>query len=636
MPTFSLTSEQETILAYRPGQHCRVVAGPGTGKSATLVALVNKLLGETTAPKVRLLTFTRAATSELAKKVSEHSVAAALRPSTIHSFAISVLLQNPGAASLPAPLRIADDWEDQRIVRPSLARRAGVSVKRLDRLIREMAANWESLRRHEDTHIDPNERVRFLGAWQENRDILGYTLLAELPYALLGALRDHPDLQGVDYDVLIVDEYQDLNACDLEVIKLLSQRGCSIIAAGDDDQSIYSFRKAAPEGIRRFLEEYPGANDYFLSISQRCGGRILEWASHIIEGDPDRRLDRPRLTSSESCESGEVALLAFGNESSEAEGIADIVHALIEREGISAGEILVLLRGDFHSSFSNPIKHQLQLRNVPYSDPEAVNRILEDSTNRQVVEMLRLLINRYDSLAWAALLKITSGIGDGFFYYIYELAKNSRSQFGSALLAAHREDFPNGPSVSCSRAHSLINELLTWIDAHPLSAESPSSGWGEWIRTIGDDSVLPRPNDEMIELLERIDRVSEPGLSLGRYLNQISPLARDIAQAESSGVRIMTMGGAKGLTVQATIITALEEGIVPRPDCSLDEERRLLYVAMTRARRFLYGTWARRRRGPTARSGTPRAGWRRTFSPFFRGGSEQSQDGYTYIRTRWL
>src|SRR6266851_1094792 len=142
---FVPTPEQTVILGHGVDRHARVLAGPGTGKSATLVALVNQLLSGNPAPRLKLLTFTRAATGELAKKVSEHPAAAAERPSTIHSFAISVLLRNPGTGDFPQPLRIADGWEDDQIVRPTLARRADVRVTRLKNLFREMAANWESL-----------------------------------------------------------------------------------------------------------------------------------------------------------------------------------------------------------------------------------------------------------------------------------------------------------------------------------------------------------------------------------------------------------------------------------------------------------------------------------------------------------
>ena len=206
------TPEQRLILAHDWRIHARLLAGPGTGKSATLVALVDQLLTENPAPRIKLITFTRAATAELAKKVSEHPAAAAERPSTMHSFSIAVLLRNPGTGDFPQPLRIADKWEEKRIVHPTLAHRINVRVNHLDNLIREMAANWEFLQPREHPRVEPAERARFVGAWNEHRHIYGYALLAELPFALRQALHDHPDLEGVDYDLLIVDEYQDLNA----------------------------------------------------------------------------------------------------------------------------------------------------------------------------------------------------------------------------------------------------------------------------------------------------------------------------------------------------------------------------------------------------------------------------------------
>jgi DNA helicase II / ATP-dependent DNA helicase PcrA len=331
MTEFDPTPEQRKILEYKPDHHARVLAGPGTGKSATVVALIDGLLEGMPAPRIRLLTFTRSATGELAKKVSEHPAAAAERPSTIHSFAISVLLRNPGTADFPEPLRIANPWEYGNLVRPTLARRAGVGVRELDRLVREMAASWESLQPEDDERVDAETRARFLGAWDEHRRIYGYTLLAELPYALRQALLDHPDLEGVEYDLLVVDEYQDLNACDLAVLHLLADRGCSLVGAGDDDQSIYSFRRAAPEGIRRFPEDYEGADDFTLSISQRCGSDIIEWATFIIEGDPDRP-PRPRLEAADEASPGEVALLAFDGHVAEARGVATLIEKLIEEE----------------------------------------------------------------------------------------------------------------------------------------------------------------------------------------------------------------------------------------------------------------------------------------------------------------
>jgi DNA helicase-2/ATP-dependent DNA helicase PcrA len=635
MAAFVPTPEQQAILGHDPKTHARVLAGPGTGKSATLVALVNQLLSGVEAPRVKLLTFTRAATGELAKKVSEHPAAAAERPSTIHSFAIYVLLRNPGTGGFPEPLRIADDWEEKEIVRRTLARRINVRADRLENLFREMAANWESLNPEQNRRVDVAERARFVGGWNEHREIYGYTLLAELPFALRNALHNHPDLEAVGYDLLIVDEYQDLNACDLEVLRLIANRGCSIIGAGDDDQSIYSFRRAAPKGIRRFLDDYPGSGDYHLSVTQRCGSRIIDWATYVIEGDPGRPRNRPRLNSADGSPPGEVALLSFAGEGSEADGVTRIVQRLIDVEHVPASEILVLLRGDHHGIFSGPIKERLTRLNIPVSDPGIVERVLGEEANRKMLEILRLLVNRQDSLAWASLLKLTGGIGETFFEYVYERARENRIQFGQALLDSYAVDFPDGPARSSGRAHTLIESVLAWLEAHHLPDDAPEQGWGNWIVSVAGEGILPAPSEELATLLRKLDSVAEKEEEFGRYLGQISPLGKDITLAESLGVRIMTMGGSKGLTVQATIIAAIEDGIVPRPDCDLAEERRLLYVAMTRAKRFSFVTWARQRRGPTARAGAPRVAIRRRHSHFLDGGPVESEDGYAYIQRRW-
>jgi ATP-dependent DNA helicase UvrD/PcrA len=631
---FDPTPEQQEILAYQPGHHARVLAGPGTGKSATIVALIERLLEGAEAPRIRLLTFTRAATGELAKKVAQHPSAAAERPSTIHSFSISVLLRNPGAGGFPEPLRIADPWEYENLVRPTLAARVGVGVRELDRLVREMAAAWESLEPEEDPRVNARTRARFLGAWDEHRRVYGYTLLAELPYALRQALIDHHDLQGANYNVLVVDEYQDLNACDLSVLHLLADRGCSLIGAGDDDQSIYSFRRAAPEGIRRFPDDYVGADDFALSVSQRCGEAIIDWATFVIEGDPDRP-PRPRLEASEDAPDGEVALLAFDGHVSEARGVAALIQKLVEEEGVPAEEILVLLRTDYNKHFSRLIDTELARLGIESSDPEVVGSMLAERENRWLLAAFRLLVNRQDSLAWATLLHLTRGIGEAFVNFVYDVARESRTQFGAALLDARAEDFAGAPAGAGRLARHVIDSLSEWLDGIDVPATEDQNDWGEWIALTAGYGPVPAPSDELRELLIALDENAEPEQGLGRYLGQIWPLGRDRALAESPGVRIMTMAGAKGLTVQATIVAALEDEIIPRQEPPLDEERRLLYVALTRAREYVFGTWARRRTGPTARVGGGAAITRRTLTRFLRDGPVASEDGVRYIRARW-
>jgi DNA helicase II / ATP-dependent DNA helicase PcrA len=245
---------------------------------------------------MRLLTFTRAATAELAEKVAGSPEADIERASTIHSFAIASLLANPGSAPFPEPLRIADDWEVDQIIAPGLRTIVGVSkdvVKK--KLLPEMAAGWESLEPRPRADVSEEVRNRVLGAFQQHRRVFGYTLLAELPDLLRRALQTHTDLVGLDFKFLVVDEYQDLNACDLSVLMLLARGGTSIFGVGDDEQSIYGFRMAAPEGILRFLDDYPGAGDYQPTVSHRCGSEIVKWARYLIESNADRPAHKTRL-----------------------------------------------------------------------------------------------------------------------------------------------------------------------------------------------------------------------------------------------------------------------------------------------------------------------------------------------------
>jgi ATP-dependent DNA helicase UvrD/PcrA len=627
MPPFVPTPEQEAVLRHEVGRHARILAGPGTGKSATVIAW----LAHNHPMRARLLTFTRAATGELVQKLARRQDIELDIPSTIHAFCISVLLRNGGVGEFPRPFRMADDWETDNIVEATLAHRLGIGRRVVVKLFSELAANWESLNPAENPSVSAVARARFMGGWREHRDILGYALLSELPYALRTALRDHPDLEGIDYQVLVVDEYQDLNACDLDVLRRLAARGCAIVAAGDDDQSIYSFRKAHPQGIRSFLEDYAGAADYPLTITRRCAKNIVDWASYVICGDLDRPAGRNGLRASHAAAAGEVALLAFPGHMSEARGIARLAHHLITDNHIPPQEVLILVRSDHNGQFTLPIKDELRRRGVPFSDPSEIKAILSEDTNRKALAVLRLLVNREDSLAWASLLHLTAGIGQTFHDYIYDRARAAHTAFGNALLTAHQEGFPALSPALAGRATKLLTDVLQQLEQVEVPEAAPENGWGDWISDLVNGNSGIQISDQLRELLTKIDERIEPTDDLGRYLGQITPIAKDIALEKSDRVRIMTLAGAKGLTVKATIIAGLETGFIPMDDCDPAEERRLLYVGMTRAEELLFGTWARRRRGPTARMGRAQVHDRRQVSTLVDGGPVESQDGDEFL-----
>ena len=169
------------------------------------------------------------------------------------------------------------------------------------------------------------------------------------------------------------------------------------------------------------------------------------------------------------------------------------------------------------------------------------------------------------------------GIGQTFNQYIYDRTRTGGNQFGEVLLDAYAEGFPEAPTASANKAHDLLDAVLGWVDGIDKPEETPDDGWGSWMIDSAAD-VGSEMSAELGDLLHEIDGVVESDQSLGRYLGQITPLGKDLAAAKSEGVRIMTMANAKGLTVKATIVGALEHGIVPRPDCDPREELRLLYA----------------------------------------------------------
>jgi DNA helicase-2/ATP-dependent DNA helicase PcrA len=628
--SLSLTTEQQSVVDHQLPGHGRVLAGPGVGKSTTAAALAENLLsrGEPH-PKVRFVTFTRAATKELAKKLSEDNSVTLEPPSTIHSFAISTLLRNSGCASFPSPLRIPDKFEYRNLIRPHLARMTGVGLIKFDKLVEEMAANWESLVPDQKPGVTPEERARFVGAWTEHRRLFGYTLLDELPDLMRCALRDHEDLKGIDYNLLIIDEYQDLNACELEILRRLAKLGVSVLAIGDDDQSIYSFRKAHPAGIRRFLEDFATDHDYKLTICHRSPRQILGWASHVIEGDTEREQRNPP-TLPETAPEGVAALLAFRGEVSEARGVADLIMWLKNTRRIPFSKILVLSRTDRAGTFTKPIKDELKSRNVPVSDPSAVQSLLAENSNRRLLATLRLLANANDSLAWWTLTSTQGRLGEKFVAHISELAKARHSTWGETFVAEARTSFLNAPSIARTPAANLWQEMSAFIEHTELPVDTDGFDWGNWIVERVNGNQLPSCTDELKQLLIQVDGATEKKNDLGLFLSQVEPIGKDLAMAHSEGVRFMTMVGSKGLTVEATIIVGVENDLIPRPDQDLSEERRLLYVAMTRPRECLFLTWAAKRKGPAARSGRANVG-RRQPSEFLRGGPLESQDGVSYI-----
>ena len=610
-----LTEEQQAIVSHPPHLHARVLAGPGAGKSFTAVAYLETLTLNYPELRTGMLTFTRAATAELALKLGDAELGdlAIAEPTTVHGFALRLLVRM-GSPGLPSPLRIPDSWEQKSLVRPMISRQlralghGGATPSMVDRLEREMAAGWEAL----DPEValladtEPEVGLAYRGIWADHRRFFGYTLLAELPFRAGQAIEDH-GLNGVEIaNFLLVDEYQDLNEADIRLVALLAEHGVAIMAIGDDDQSIYGWRMAAPEGIRRFLEDFATTSDYPLTLSRRCGTRIIEAANQLIQTAPDRSV-KPVLQAADGAASGRFEYLRFATSTAEAAGIARIASRRVA-SGIDPGGVLVLVRSGI-DVWGASLATAFEEKGLALADTEWVTRALTEEGVRKAIAVAQLAENPRDSMAWWALIeKLTNGVGQSFTKYV-QSAREDDERFADTLLRLHAAGFTGGP-VSADRAGATVDEILGLLsELHIEGAELGDAGWGGWILDrLGGDSLTV----DATRLLEMVGEVVDPKEGLRGFLTQLEPVGQDIAANEAGGIRLMTIARSKGLTVNTVIVAGVEEGLIPMPPPkgTPNEERRLLYVAMTRATDLCVLTFAQRRVGRLARLGAPNSGTR--------------------------
>lgn len=217
--------------------------------------------------------------------------------------------------------------------------------------------------------------------------------------------------------------------------------------------------------------------------------------------------------------------------------------------------------------------------------------------------------------------------------HFYDGSEHHGRTFATQLLAEHAGEFPELGGASATRVRNTVNAAIAVIDAVDLEgADLGDAGWGAWL--VANADVFGGCNADFAELLQDLDGLVDRTEGLGRFLGQIQHVGTDLRSGRAAGaVRLMTMASSKGLTVKAAIIVGVEEGVIPLAERDPGEERRLLYVAMTRATEYVYATWSGQRTGPTARTGAPRVGAGRNRSPFLTHGPVQSEDGNAYLES---
>lgn len=560
----------------------RCLAGPGTGKTWSIKNRVERLLVEegVDGSKIFAVTFTRLAASQLKSELTEMQIdnAETITASTLHSHALKILGHEQAIEALGRYPRICFEHERQPL-RHDLSIAFGNRVRTVDGLMSAFETMWAK-HEHESVRLSSNtQEINFDTTFHDWMQFHQAMTVGELIPLAITFLNQNPINDAVTaFEHIIVDEYQDLNKADQTLIEIIGENS-NMLIVGDDDQSIYSFRHAEPEGIRRWLGHHPHPKeDIHLNICRRCDGKIISLANSLINHNPNRQNeDLVPMPGREDI--GDVELIQWNTRNLETQGIAKGIKKLLENGQVPDDEkILVLVPRRFFGELLMD-----SLTNIGVTDVKLHTKA--DWKDKKLGENLTLLIlndNPNDLVA----LRYWLGLGHGDWRKI-EYKK----------LVQYCKENNVGP-VNILENLELCNQLkimglrsqweILQTKLHELSE-------------LDDNQIL----DQLLPIEGPMKEISEQVRALKHSCSEADDIklsdlltqaivSKDNASDEAR-VNIMTLFGAKGLTSHTVILTSLINGLLPTKPIpntgegkrKLEEERRLVYVALTRAKKRL-------------------------------------------------
>lgn len=577
------SASEAYAIAASANHRIRVVAGPGTGKSFAMKRRVARLLeAGIDARRILPVTFTRVAAEDLHRELVGMGVENCdrLKGTTLHSLALRILMRNHvlGATGrVPRPL---NEFEIKPL-EADLADAHG-GVKEVRKKIKAYEAAWARLQYDEPGFVLSPEDAAFA------RDLLLWLvfhramLIGEVIPQLHEYLRSNPGAaERTEYSHILVDEYQDLNRAEQRVIDMLADEA-EICIVGDDDQSIYSFKHAHPEGIREWMLENPGADDLTLEECRRCPTRVVDMANALIGHNrvrPVPRTLRPYAPNGQ----GQVRIIQYATLDDEVTGVTNLVFDMIE-EGAPPGDILVLAQ---RGAIGTPIYEALQANEIPVKSYYAESELSAQEAQERF-SFLRLLVDREDRVALRWLL----GLGSANWQCRgYRRLRGFADREGLSPWAALEEIESGRQSVTYTAPLvARFRILQAELDRlHTLREEENLIALVDDLFPDGDTAVRD------IRALSIAVLDLEPESTAEQFLASLSDaISKPEVPSEVQEVRIMSLHKSKGLSSPITIIAGCIEGLLPKQPSAdlpgpeqraqLEEQRRLFYVGISRVK----------------------------------------------------
>lgn len=613
-----LNDKQREAVAAPIGNYL-VLAGAGSGKTRVLTHRIAWLIGVENVPESNILavTFTNKAASEMRHRIestlfqtSNHSMFG-MWVGTFHSIANRLLRSHYLDADLPQDFQIMDSEDQVRLLK-RLLKLHNIDEKHFPpkHVAWYINAQKDKGNRAKDIehHNDLNEKklVEIYQLYQEACDRAGLLDFAELLIRTYEMLKKKPlILQRYQqrFQHILIDEFQDTNNIQYDLIRLLAGDSGKVMIVGDDDQSIYGWRGAQVENIQKFLKDYPKAETIRLEQNYRSTGHILSAANELISNN-DNRLGKNLWTSSGNGDPVEI-YSAF-NELDEARFVAAQIQQWKEDEG-SYSECAVLYRSN---SQSRVIEEALIQANIPYRIYGGM-RFFERQEIKDALAYLRLIANRQDDAAFERVVNTPPrGIGDRTLDTIRQITRTRSITLWQAVQVALNEEQLSGRSASALlRFVELINAMDEETSEMALAEQTDfvikKSGLYEMYKQEkGEKGEVRIENLEELVTATKQFTPPEEAEELTPLTAFLTHASLEAGEAQASPhqeyVELMTLHSAKGLEFPRVFMVGVEEGIFPSgmsfDEGRLQEERRLAYVGITRAKRKLTISYAELRR----------------------------------------
>ncbi len=613
-------NDQQRAAVLHIGSPLLIVAGAGSGKTRVLTHRIAHLMAEhgIQPGEILAITFTNKAAGEMKQRVASlvGPRAKSMWVSTFHSMCVRILRRDAGSLGLKSSFSIYDADDSRRLL-TLVGRELDLDPKRYP--ARALAAQISNLK---------NELVS-AQAWAEQASTAHDKILAEAYTRYQVRLTE---AQAMDFDDLIartvyllqqfpdvaehyrrrfkhvlVDEYQDTNHAQYKLVQELTARADAkhppgqLCVVGDADQSIYAFRGATIRNILEFERDYPDARTILLEQNYRSTQTILTAANAVIARNPGRK---PKNLWSDAGAGEKIAGYVADNEHDEAAWVAQRIDELCDEHGGKPSDVAVFYRTNAQSRVFEEIFIRV---GMPYKVVGGV-RFYERREVRDALAYLRVIANPADVVSLRRILNTPRrGIGDRAESLVQAFAERERLPFAGALEVADQAPGMNPRSLSAIRGFTDLMTDLRAVAAGPdgtpgtvLEAVLDQTGYLRELEASRDPQDEGRVDNlrELVSVAREFEEAragAEETATLDEFLEQVSLVADADAVPDASGgvVTLMTLHTAKGLEFPDVFLAGMEDGVFPHMRAlsdpkELEEERRLAYVGITRARERLF------------------------------------------------